>query len=84
MQKIFAGFTLGYLLVAFLAVPTTLWAIQVAPSYAGGVMIMLDRTGVLAPVQGQVEQAVTTRDKLLNRLADYIDNKLFVSRSPAG
>lgn len=33
MQKIFAGFALDYLFVAFLAVPTTLWAFQVTPSY---------------------------------------------------
>jgi hypothetical protein len=84
MQKVFAGFTLGYLLVAFLAVPTTLWAFQVTQSYSGGVVMVLDRSGVLAPVQSHVEQAVATRDKMLNRLGNYIDSKLFAPRAPAG
>jgi hypothetical protein len=83
MQKVLAGFALGYLLIAFLAVPTTLWAFEVTPSYAGGVVMVLDRSGVLAPVQSQVVQAVATRIRLLHQLGDYIDSKLFMSRAPA-
>jgi hypothetical protein len=80
MRSVFASFTLGYLSIALLAVPMTLWAFQATPSYVGGVTMVLDRSGLIMPIRSQVEQAVRTRDKLMDELGDYLGNKFFPSR----
>jgi hypothetical protein len=80
MRSVFASFTLGYLSIALLAVPMTLWAFQATPSYVGGVTMVLDRSGLIMPIRSQVEQAVRMRDKLMDELGDYLGNKFFPSR----
>jgi hypothetical protein len=80
MRSVFASFTLGYLSIALLAVPMTLWAFQATPSYVGGVTMVLDRSGLIMPIRSQVEQAVRMRNKLMDELGDYLGNKFFPSR----
>jgi hypothetical protein len=80
MRSVFASFALGYLSIALLAVPMALWAFQATPSYVGGVTMVLDRSGLIMPIRSQVEQAVRTRDKLMDELGDYLGNKFFPSR----
>jgi hypothetical protein len=80
MRSVFAGFALGYLAIAFLAAPVTLWAFQATPSYVGGVTTVLDRSGVIMPIRSRLEQAVQMRDKLMDELGDYLGNKFLPSR----
>jgi hypothetical protein len=77
MCKAVAGFILGYLAVALLVAPTALWVLHVTPSYASGVVVVLDRTGVLAPTKSTIDQATETRDRLLPQLAGYVSSKLW-------
>ena len=82
MRKLAAGFVFGYLTIALLVVPAVLWGFQVTPSYAGGVAMVLDRSGVLAPIKANVDQAAQVRDELLNQFARYVHNKMFAQRMP--
>ncbi|HEX3399749.1 MAG TPA: hypothetical protein VHT74_05430 [Acetobacteraceae bacterium] len=81
MRSVAAGFALGYLVIAFLLAPAMLWAFKVTPSYTGGVVMVLDRSGILIPLKNQVDQATQIRDRALGQLADYLDDRLF-ARAP--
>ncbi len=58
MRTAAAGFVLGYLVIALLIAPTLLCALGAAPSYPDGVAMVLNRSGVLEPLQRGAKQAV--------------------------
>lgn len=76
MRNAAAGFLLGYLVVALMIAPSVLWATQVTHSYGDGVVLVLNRTGVLGQMKRAVDQATDFRDRMLTGLADYINSKL--------
>jgi hypothetical protein len=47
MRTVATGFFLGYLVVAFLIAPPLLWVLHMTPDYVSGVVLVLDRSGVL-------------------------------------
>ena len=77
MRNLAAGFALGYLMIAFVITPTMLWAMQMTPSYAGGVVMVLDRSGIPTPIKTQIEHAMQARDRMLNEVASSLANKMF-------
>ena len=76
MRTVFAGFLLGYMMVSYMIAPMVLWALQVVPSYTSGVVMVMDRSGVLAPLKQGMDQTAQFRDRQLVRLAEYIGSKL--------
>ena len=76
MRKALTGFACGYLMITFVVAPAWLCAAGKVPSYSDGLVVMLDRTGVLSRVKSGMDQAANTRDRLLNQLAVYIARKL--------
>lgn len=76
MRTVATGFFLGYLTVALLAAPTILCALHVTSSYGDGVVVVLDRGGVLAPLRNGIAQFEKARNRLINSLEGYIASKL--------
>jgi len=70
------GFFLGYVTIALLIAPMALWALEITPSYAGGVVMVIERYGVLAPIQSGIQQLEQTSRRLTQRLELYIADTL--------
>ncbi len=77
MRNVVVGFALGYYMIAFLVVPPVLCALELAPNCAGGVVMVLDRNGLLAPIRSYVAQATHFRDRTLSDLSENLAIKLF-------
>jgi hypothetical protein len=83
MRTAAAGFVLGYLVIALLIAPSLLCALGAAPSYPDGVAMVLNRSGVLEPLQRGAKQAVEIRDHVMSVVDDYLSHRLLPrSRSP--
>lgn len=79
MRTVATGFVLGYFLVAILIVPSLLWGLQMTPTYTGGVLMVLDRTGVLGPAEDIAQQVVDLRDRVRAEVVAYVERA--ISRS---
>ncbi len=75
MRTVATGFLLGYLTISLLIAPTMLWALDVAPTYSKGVVMVLDRSGVLGPMRDAVDRAVVARDNVMALVGNYVANK---------
>lgn len=76
MRRAFSGFVCGYLMIAFVAMPAMLCALGKTSSFGGGVVMVLQETGVLGRVKDGVDQVAQTRNRLTNQLAIFIARKL--------
>ena len=77
MRTAAAGFVLGYLVIALLIAPSLLCALGAAPSYPVGVAMVLNRSGVLEPLQRGARQAVEIRDHVMSVVDDYLSQRMF-------
>jgi hypothetical protein len=73
MRTVATGFVLGYFVIAILFVPAVMWGLQMTPTYTSGVLVVLDRTGVLGPVEDAAQQVVELRDRMRAELTAYIE-----------
>lgn len=76
MRTAATGFFLGYFVIAILIAPSLLWVLHVTPDYASGVIVVLDRTGVLGPVQKGAQQVVDLRDRVRAEFATYVERAI--------
>jgi hypothetical protein len=76
MRTAATGFCLGYLLIALLIAPSLMWVLGVAPSYAAGVTLVLDRSGVLEPLQQAARQTEEFRDHVVLIADDYLSRRI--------
>jgi hypothetical protein len=85
MRTAATGFVLGYLVIALLIAPSLLCVLGGAPSYPVGVAMVLNRSGVLEPLQRGARQAVEIRDHVMSVVDDYLSQQMFPrSLSPQG
>ena len=76
MHRAISGFICGYLMIALVVMPAIMLALGRTASYGEGVTVLLDRSGVIERVRQGAHDVAETRDRLLGKLADYLDTKL--------
>jgi hypothetical protein len=76
MRTVATGFVLGYFVIAILVVPALLWGLQMTPTYSSGILVVLDRTGVLGPVEDTAKQVVDLRDRMRAELTAYVEKAI--------
>ena len=76
MRTAAVGFCLGYLAVALLVAPSLLRILGVVPSYPAGIVMVLDRTGVLEPLQQAARQTEEFRDHIMWLADDYLSHRI--------
>lgn len=76
MRTAATGLVLGYVVVTFLIAPLFLCAAGAADSYPTGVMIVLNRTGMLGLLQRGMSQAVEFCDHAVRALDDFLSREV--------
>lgn len=76
MRTVATGFVLGYFVIAILIVPALMWGLQMTPTYTSGILVVLDRTGVLGPVEDTAQQVVDLRDRMRAELTAYVEKAI--------
>src|SRR5262249_54572860 len=76
MRTATAGFFVGYLAITLLIAPSLLCALGVARNYPVGVVMVLDRTGVLEPLQRVARQTEEFRDHVMWMADDYLSHRI--------
>ena len=76
MRTTATGFILGYAVIAFVIAPSLLYASGAAPNYGRGVVMVLDRTGMLELSRRGARQAVEFRDHAMQLLDSFLDRRV--------
>ena len=76
MRTAATGFCLGYLLIALLIAPSLMYVLGVASSYPAGVTMVLDRSGILEPLQRAARQTEEFRDHVMWIADDYLSRRI--------
>jgi hypothetical protein len=76
MRRAISGFVCGYLMVALVVMPAIMLAFGRTATYGEGVRLVVNRSGVIERVRQGAHDVAETRDRLLGKLADYLDTKL--------
>lgn len=63
-------------MIAILIVPSLMWALQMTPNSTSGMLVVLDRIGVLGPVEKSAQQVVDLRDRMRAELATYVERAI--------
>jgi hypothetical protein len=63
-------------MVALVVIPVMMLAFGRTTTYGEGVVLVVNRSGVLERVRKGAHDVAQTRDRLLGELADYLDTKL--------
>ncbi len=76
MRTAASGFILGFAVISFLIVPLILYASGAARDYTGGLVIVMDQTGMLGLLQRGARQSVEFYDHAMWALNDFLNREV--------
>lgn len=83
MRNLVTGFLVGYWVIGLVTIPLLLNAMDIVPSYAGGVGMVLDRSGALLASRQFGAEATYLRNLAMNQVNQFLGATVFAEASSA-
>ena len=77
MRQIASGFAVGSFSITVLVIPFLMIGLGIVPSYGAALERLVDRSGIVEPLQAASVQVEQYRYQLMHPLTDYIGHHLF-------